>query len=171
MTRVNALIVFSLFLVGACSKPGPLNDSADVAAITKTANDWIRYYEAGDLERLMTLYEEDAIVALHGKPALRGKEAIRNFFAPGIGKAEVDFKIDIEEIDVHGDTAHFLSKYWLTAISPDSGEVYMDAGRSLLIYKRAADGAWKLYLDIDQATPDVSFPSPSIENTDPTTAL
>ena len=38
---------------------------------------WARYYEQEDLEGLMTLYVDDAIVALHGQPALFGIAAIR----------------------------------------------------------------------------------------------
>ena len=91
------------------------------------------------------------------RPALRGIEQIRNFFAPGLGKSRVTFEIDIEEIQVHGDTAHLLSKYYLTSEPEPGGETYRDAGRSLLIYKRNADNEWKLYLDIDQATPDARF--------------
>ena len=141
-----------LFLLFSCRATA--DDAADIAAIERVAQQWIELYTAGDLERLMTLYTEDAIVALHGRPALRGVEQIRNFFAPGMGKSRVTFEIDIEEIQVHGATAHLLSKYYLTAKPKDGGDVYRDAGRSLLIYKRNPDNEWKLYLDIDQATPD-----------------
>ena len=139
-------------LIGAAT-----NDDAVISAIEQAAQRWIELYTDGDLDQLMTLYTEDAIVALHGKPALRGVEQIRNYFAPGLGKSKVTFEIDIEEIQVHGDTAHLLSKYYLTAEPANGGEVYRDAGRSLIIYKRNADNEWKLYLDIDQATPDAQF--------------
>ncbi len=146
-----AVILMLLF------NPARADEAADVAAIEQVAQRWIDLYTAGDLDRLMTLYTEDAIVALHGRPALRGVEQIRNFFAPGMGKSRVTFEIDIEEIQVHGDSAHLLSKYYLTAEPMDGGDIYRDAGRSLLIYKRNADNEWKLYLDIDQATPDARF--------------
>ena len=155
----NRLAKPALFIVlGLLScNQAAADEAADIAAIEQAARQWIELYTAGDLDRLMTLYTEDAIVALHGRPALRGVEQIRNFFAPGMGKSRVTFEIDIEEIQVHGDTAHLLSKYYLTAEPADGGEVYRDAGRSLIIYKRNADNEWKLYLDIDQATPDVQF--------------
>lgn len=37
--------------------------------------------------------------------------------------------------------------------------IVSDAGRSLLIY-RFEQGQWKIAVDIDQATPDVAWPSP-----------
>ena len=47
------------------------------------------------------------------------------------------------------------SKYWLKAIDNETGDTYLDAGRSLLVYKKH-DGQWKIAADIDQATPDVT---------------
>ena len=138
--------------------PATADDAADIAAIKQAAQSWIELYTAGDLDRLMSLYTPDAVVALHGKPMLRGVEQIRAFFAPGMGQSSVSFEIDIEEIQIHGDTAHLLSKYYLTAEPNNGGEVYRDAGRSLIMYKRDANNEWKLYLDIDQATPDAQFP-------------
>ena len=149
-----ALFIFLSLLLFNQATAG---DARDIAAIEQVAQRWIELYTAGDLDGLMTLYTQDAIVALHGRPALRGVEQIRNFFAPGMGKSRVTFEIDVEEIQVHGDTAHLLSKYYLTAEPVNGGEVYRDAGRSLIIYKRDKDNEWKLYLDIDQATPDVQF--------------
>lgn len=132
-------------------------EQEDIAAVRHAAEQWITLYTAGDLDGLMSLYAPDAIVALHGKPALRGVQQIRDFFAPSLGRSRVNFEIDIEEIQIHGDAAHLLSRYYLTADPLSGGETYKDAGRSLLIYKRDANNEWKLYLDIDQATPDAAF--------------
>ncbi|MGI9229235.1 MAG: YybH family protein [Gammaproteobacteria bacterium] len=147
-----------LLLLGLAVHPARADDEQAIRAAAQT---WIERYSAGDLDGLMQLYTEDATVALHGKPVLKGKTAIRNFFAAGIGKSAIDFQIDIEVIEIHGDVAHFMSKYYLTAVSKQDGSVYRDAGRSLLIYKkdRAGQykGQWKLHLDIDQATPDAVF--------------
>jgi ketosteroid isomerase-like protein len=121
---------------------------------------WARYYEQGDLDGLMTLYVDDAIVALHGQPALFGIAAIRDYFSTRIGKAESIFELDYELRETHGEIAYIISKYWLKAVDKQSGATYRDAGRSLLVYKKH-NGQWKIAADIDQATPDVSWPAPS----------
>lgn len=120
---------------------------------------WAAYYRSGDLEGLMSLYMDDAIVALHGQPALFGKQAVREYFAPRLGKAESTFELQYELRETHGDIAYIISKYWLRATNLETGEVYRDAGRSLLVYKRH-EGRWKIAADIDQSTPDVDWPSP-----------
>ena len=126
------------------------------------ADQWIQSYLAGDLDRLMTLYTEDARVMLHGKPAMQGKSEIREFFAASIGKAHVTFEIDIERVEIHEPVAYLISKYWMSVKPHGSSETMTDVGRSLLIYKRGSDGEWKIHADIDQATPDVTWPPPSI---------
>jgi ketosteroid isomerase-like protein len=121
---------------------------------------WARYYEQGDLDGLMTLYVDDAIVALHGQPALFGVEAIREYFSTRIGKADSTFELEYELRETHGEIAYIISKYWLKAVDNETGDTYLDAGRSLLVYKKH-EGQWKIAADIDQATPDVSWPAPS----------
>ena len=125
----------------------------DEAAIRAAGSLWTQHYSAGDLDALMTLYVDDVVVALHGQPALYGREAVRDYFAPRIGKADVTFELDYEVIEVHGDVGYIISKYWLRAVDRESGGVYKDAGRSMLVYKKGADGSWKIAADVDRRHP------------------
>ena len=152
--RYRVATLFTALLMSAA----PLADFAN--EIAAEGGKWARYYEQGDLDGLMTLYVEDAIVALHGQPALFGIEAIRAYFAPRIGKADSTFELEYELRETHGEIAYIISKYWLKAVDNETGNTYLDAGRSLLVYKKR-DGQWKIAADIDQATPDVSWPAPS----------
>lgn len=159
--RILALTLAAILPVGLLQAGAHADAAADDrAAIEAAGDEWIDAFKAGDIDALMSLYMPDAFVALHGQPAMRGIDEIREYFAPKMGTAEVEFILEIEEIEVHDDIAHLVSKYWYTGTPLDGGEAYRDAGRSALIYKRDADGRWKIYLDIDQATPDVNFPAP-----------
>jgi ketosteroid isomerase-like protein len=87
----------------------------------------------------------------------KDEKAIRAYFAPGMGKSDIDFKIEIDSIHVHGRTADLVSRYWFTAKPRDGSTAYRDAGRSVVLYTRDEDGRWKIRLDMDQDTPDVRF--------------
>ena len=152
----NVACVISLAFLAACSS-GVAETGGPVRA---EGSRWAEYYKAGDLESLMTLYTDDVVVALHGQPALYGKDAVREYFSTRIGKADTEFELDYELEEIHGDIAYIISKYWLVATNRDTGTTYRDAGRSLLVYKRNVGGDWLIAADIDQATPDVGFPSP-----------
>ena len=150
-----------LALTAIVTMTGCISDSnGEGGPVRAEGSRWAEYYKAGDLDSLMTLYTDDAIVALHGQPALYGKDAVREYFSTRIGKADSEFELDYELEEIHGDIAYIISKYWLVAKDRETGNTYKDAGRSLLVYKRGPDGDWLIAADIDQATPDVSFPSP-----------
>ncbi len=152
--KLRAIAVLAALL----SSPMTLSDfETEIAA---EGGKWAHYYEQADLDGLMTLYVEDAIVALHGQPALFGIDNIRDYFAQRIGKAEATFELDYELRETHGDIAYIISKYWLKATDKVTGTPYKEAGRSLLVYKKQ-DGQWKIAADIDQSTPDVTWPAPS----------
>ena len=155
----HAAVILVVFTTIASFSVRPAWSTED-SPIRAEGSLWAHYYQAGDLDSLMTLYVDDVVVALHGQPALYGKQAVRDYFAPRIGKSHTTFELDYEVVEVHGDVAYIISKYWLRAVDKENGALYKDAGRSMLIYKKNADGRWKIAADLDQATPDVGWPSP-----------
>lgn len=137
----------------------PALASPEEDAVRTAARQWITHFKAGNLDALMVLYTPAAQVALHGQPKLTGIAAVRAYFAPRLAsKPDADFLLLEENLEIHGDTAIMTSQYWFTLRTPQAE--YKDAGRSLLVYKKSPQGAWLIHRDIDQATPDVSFPPP-----------
>jgi len=154
---VTFLVAISITLwISGCTDNG---DNAD-KMLALEGGKWAEYYENADLDGLMTLYADDVVVALHGQPALYGKVAVREYFSTRIDSAVSKFELDYEVREIHGDVAYLISKYWLRAEDKITGKVFLDAGRSLLIYKRDASGQFKIAADIDQSSPDVTWPSP-----------
>lgn len=159
------LVVLALVAAPATGPASAAGDSrtwrGEQRAIVAAADEWTAAYTSGDLERLMKLYMPDAVVALHGQPALRGLEQIRAYFAPRLGKGRTTFQLDVERIDVERRQATLLSAYWFTLERGADREPIRDAGRSLIVYRKDRDGRWKILIDIDQGTPDIAFPAPS----------
>ncbi|MEM8984259.1 MAG: SgcJ/EcaC family oxidoreductase [Pseudomonadota bacterium] len=153
-----AAAVFVVATVFAIPVQAHHDEAHDQQAIREHGDRWIELYKAGDLDGLMALYEPDAIVTLHDQPGLFGRDAVRAYFSQSVGMSDVTFELDHEHIEVNGDIAHAMAKYWLTAVNKENGYVYKDAGRSLLIYRRGDDGQWRIHVDIDQTTPDVVWP-------------
>jgi len=153
-------LIASLTLVAIISSAAATAGDETKDLFEQIGGKWIEHYLDNDLDGLMTLYTEDATVMLHGKPALQGKPAIQEFFAASMGTAEVTFEIDLEQAEVHGDMAYLISKYWMSIKPHGEEQTFYDVGRSLLIYKKNDQGEWKIHADIDQATPDVSWPPP-----------
>ena len=155
---MKALVLALLLATPALATPA-LATPADETAIRAHGVEWVKAFKSGDIEALMALYTPDAEVALHGKPKLKGIAAIRDYFTPLLKTPlDADFLLAEESLVVDHDTAVFMSKYWFTIRTPQ-GEIH-DPGRSLIVYRKGADGVWRLRMDIDQAAPDVTYPPP-----------
>ncbi len=144
--------------LGAPPPDGPRPPLAEeAAALDAFSVRWRAAYEAGDFGAMNDLYEPDAWLMTRGQPARRSREAILAYFAASReAGARASIVFETEEITVDGPYAFKIAKWWLE--SPEAvDEPVRDSGRSFVIFRRGADGNWRLWRDIDNNTPDVSF--------------
>ena len=73
---ITALILL-LMVVGCARKE---NDPADVRAIKRSSADWDDAWNEGDIDALLALYTNDAVVMGPNEPAVTGREAMRARF-------------------------------------------------------------------------------------------
>lgn len=146
----------ALLLAICVSSVAHAQEAAPSEQIAQAAAKWSALYAARDLDGLMTLYHDDAMLFTDGTPALRGPQAIRDYFAKSFAAtagSTIDFRI--ENIRVFGDVAHLVSLYKIV-LDLGQGEPVMKTGRSMLVYKRDAFGHWLLFADMDNQAPDAT---------------
>lgn len=109
------------------------------------ADDWTQAYNAHDPAGLSGLYEEDAIMMLHGSLTLRGREAIREYwvddFREGNPITTLTVTHTINGIDmmlVHGN---------YQVIDRNDGTL-LGQGRYAHIWLKDQDGNWLLDRDL-----------------------
>jgi len=130
----------------------PVN--TDILEIKTLGKKWLELYRSSNIEKFMDQYTEDALVALNGKPALKGKEAIQAYFESRIGKKNVDMRLDYEKISINQNIAIVVAKFYLDY--PFEERIETVGGRSLIVYKKSDLGKWLIEVDIDQKTPDAN---------------
>jgi len=130
----------------------PIN--TDILEIKTLGKKWLELYRSSNIEKFMDQYTEDALVALNGKPALKGKEAIQAYFESRIGKKNVDMRLDYEKIIINQNIAIVVAKFYLDY--PFEERIETVGGRSLIVYKKTDLGKWLIDVDIDQKTPDAN---------------
>ncbi len=86
------LLALALLVSSGCSRPASTAQTAaataaDEAAIRASTARWIDAYNAGDVDRIVALYSEDAVVMAPNAPALAGRAAIKDFLAKDIAGA------------------------------------------------------------------------------------
>lgn len=152
MLRLIAVIAFML-----ASAPHALAQGQSAHdKIALEAEKWATLYAKRDLDGLMTLYHEDAMLFTSGAPALVGPAAIRGYFETSFQKvaaSKIDFKI--EKITVFDDVAHLVSLFRMD-LDVGEKEPMTVVGRSMLMYKRDAFGHWLLFADMDNRAPDAT---------------
>jgi uncharacterized protein (TIGR02246 family) len=109
--------------------------------------EFIRHANAGDAVALTgAFYAEDAVLLAPGTPRLDGVEAIRPFWQGFIDSGAQDASIETTEIVEAGDTGYGIGSYTCTLPSA-SGERARDTGKYIVVYRRQADGGWKVIAD------------------------
>jgi uncharacterized protein (TIGR02246 family) len=120
--------------------------AADDVAIRAVSDRFREAMLARDLDSLVLLYVEDAVLMPPHQPAVRGRAAIRHW-AEQFPRAS-RFEITIDEIDGRGDLAYVRGSYSAT-LHPDGGpEPVESVGKFLEIRKRQDDGSWPFVNDI-----------------------
>lgn len=136
--------------------------AADYAAIEAIEVQWQVAYGARDFEALADLYTEDGWVMARRRPAMRGREEIRDFFASVAESTKLAVRFDVEELEVVGDYAWNTARFALTYQPMAGGESVHDFGRALIIYRKGDDGRWRIHRDMDTPTPDAEDMTPPV---------
>jgi len=158
MTRpvIHTLTLACLLLLAGRATAADISGGteADRERLQEISKQWIDAYVGGDLDGLMALMHEDAIVMAQGSPTVRGLDAVRAYFAPRIGSPGVTFTDDLQEIRISGDWAFVRGDFQLeVAPREEGGEPWRRNGRYFVLYEKTAGGDWKMLRDIDNDAP------------------
>ena len=129
--------------------------SAEDQATLKTLSDqWVADYLSGNIDGLVSVLDEDAMILSQKQPNVVGIDAIRSYFEKRAGNPGVSFKDTIEEIRINGSWAFVRGNFMLEVASKEEGKPgYKRAGRYLVLYEKNAGGEWKMLRDIDNDAP------------------
>ena len=152
LRNVLAALALTLSFNGAAMEISG-GTEADRAAFREIQRTWISAYLAGDMETLMTMHDEQTILMPRRQPTLGSIAEIRGFFESRLGKYEIDFQDNPQELAINGDWAFLRGEFTLTGTPREGGEVFKDAGRYFVLYRKNAAGEWKIYRDIDNVMP------------------
>ena len=137
--------------------------AADTKSIEQALRDldaqWSAAAGGEDLEKTISFYSEDAVVLPTNAPAATTKDAIRNTWkdlleSPG---AAISWKTAKVEVARSGDFAYTTGTYELT-MNDANGKPINDRGKYVEVWKKQADGKWKVVADIWNSDLAVSAP-------------
>jgi uncharacterized protein (TIGR02246 family) len=145
---ITVLVVFCFaFLALQCNQQQSGTDTAaDEAAFRSINKTWFEAYNAGDVDGVVALYAEDAVVSAPGVPAARGHAAIHELLANDVaGAKEAGISLnggDMSDTGVSGD----LGWEWGTFTAVDQSGTTVDRGKYTSIFAKK-DGKWLMIRD------------------------
>ncbi len=148
------LAATAVFVVcfAACSQPQPAappdTRAADAATIQAADADWAKAAEAKDLDKMTAPYLDDAVLFSPGAPAVVGKDNIRKFFSRMTNGPAMQFAFSNVTVDVarSGDVAEDRGSMQVT-VTDKKGKSTTETGQYVLVWKKQADGSWKVAAD------------------------
>jgi uncharacterized protein (TIGR02246 family) len=136
-----------------------MNYEADIEAIRSLSQEISRTWNENDFEGWMASIDDDAMILLANGPTLKGIEEIRALYSNSFSLNSFDVTSTTEEIHVEGDIA-FSRDTWVGSINPkDGGEPIVFDNKAIFIYKKQADGSWKIWRNIYNSNIPPSPPS------------
>jgi ketosteroid isomerase-like protein len=127
--------------------------AADLAAVRQAieANN-ARYDSAsirGDTATLGSLYADDAVLMFSNIPAVRGRDAIAKAYGGMAASMKVSaLKLTTQDVIAAGDYAIETGAFDMTSQATKGGKALHDVGKYLVIWKKQADGSYKILRDI-----------------------
>ena len=119
---------------------------AAIAAINKK---FMEDVNRGNAAAGAAAYTDDAILMPPNNSPVRGKQTIEKYLAEiGSQMQASNFQLSILEVDVQGDTTIVRGTYSSSFTVPGTDAPMEDRGKTLNVWKRQADGSWKLHRDI-----------------------
>jgi uncharacterized protein (TIGR02246 family) len=139
------LMVLTLFGIFGCGKQSEVGDvKADISAINNNIEQYTSSMNAGDLDRWISLWADDAIQMAPDAPAVIGKEQIRAKYESIFPLFIFKMSIANEEVKISGDLACSHGNYIVSMTPKAGGETIKIDGKYLSIEERQADGSWKI---------------------------
>jgi len=127
--------------VAAAAKGEPM--SRGEAAVRRLTQEWVLACNTRQLEELIELYAQDALVLRSNLPPIRGAIAVREFFYSSLEAGLGEVALDPMRVEVFGDVAHEVGRY--SALVPGAtGKRREERGKYLWVFAKQPSGDWKL---------------------------
>ncbi len=135
------------FALLSCAKPEEWDGIAVRNAIEEGSAKWTEAYNRGDAAGVAALYTEDAKAMPPNGEMVNGRRGIQDLWNGLMQMGVKDVKLNTVDVGGSGNTAYEIGNYSLT-IQPEGQAAMTDSGKYVVVWKRQADGTWKLHVDI-----------------------
>jgi uncharacterized protein (TIGR02246 family) len=106
----------------------------------------VEAFAAGDAAAIASLYTETARMLPPDASEVAGREAIRGLWQGWLDDGLKDLTLEAREVEASGDLAYEIGLFTLQVPAEDKS-MTTAGGNYVVVWKRGADGAWRLHVD------------------------
>jgi uncharacterized protein (TIGR02246 family) len=136
--------------------PLPSDAAADAAAIRAVIERWHRLTAAGDVDAVLDLMTADAVFLGAGQPPMSGRDTFATGLKHLLETHRIESSADVREVEVRGDLGYARAELVVRVLPKAGGAAVTRRGSALSIFRRGADGAWRLTRDANLLGPPAS---------------
>ena len=129
-----------------------MSQQTDEQQIRSLIARWMEASRAGDFDARMNLITDDVVFLIPGNPPMRHDD-----FATASksmdGKVHIDGHAEVQEITIDGDVATCWTRLEVSVTPLAGGDTVKRAGNTLSIFRRGADGQWRIWRDANMLGP------------------
>ncbi len=157
-----ALACFASMLFAAgCGETPKDTRAADGAAIRAADAQWAKTAAAGDVDGTVSYYTDDASLLAPNAPIASDKQSIRASWASLLTPdTSLTWQANKVEVARSGDLAYLVGVYQMTTRDVH-GKPVSDTGKFVEVWKKQADGKWKVVADIFNSDLPAQTPAPA----------
>ena len=126
--------------------PKPKSRPADAtSAIRRIGDAWARNWNAGDVDKVVSVYDPDAVYLPPHHEAVHGRDAIREYLRGPCSHGQTGLAFDVTYIKQSGSVAWDVGTYRMN-VPQDDGTTREDHGKYLTVWKRVG-AKWLITAD------------------------
>ena len=139
---VSVCLTLSIMAAAQTKKSG---GGSGESALRAQEDAWCKAFQAHDLDKALSFLAPGAVAMAPNAPATKTQKELHDGYAPlAAPDSKVNFKADY--VSVSGDLGVTAGPYQLTMM--DNGKRVDDKGKYVTVWKKQADGSWKVVRDI-----------------------
>jgi len=150
MIRIATVLL--VLTVMSCNQQ-KVDTKAEGEKVMQLSKEWSQAASAGDVEKIVEYWADDAVVMSAGEPVLSGKQAIRkmveeSYKMPGF---RISWQPQSVVVSESGDMAYLIENSQVS-FTDSTGKPVTIHNKAVSIWRKQAGGSWKNAVDI--STPE-----------------
>ena len=141
--RTACILVFAAMAASAhAASPAPTDTRESLLAADKA---WAAAYSAKDLSKSTAAVDSQCSLLWPNAPAIVGKTAVTKAIQDDFSQGNLSWRASSAVVARSGELGYTSGDYLLKSAS---GGAVVDNGKYLTVWKKEADGRWKVLLDM-----------------------